>query len=67
MSIDRVVLVFAGSVVLISTVLAATVSAKFLFVTGFVGANLLQSALTRFCPLASLLKRAGLPSGTLYR
>ena len=67
MSIDRMVLVFAGTMILVSTLLAATVSAKFLLLTGFVGANLLQSALTGFCPLAKILKRAGCEAGTLYR
>jgi hypothetical protein len=67
MSIDRIVLVFAGSLILISTILAVTLSAEFLILTAFVGMNLLQSAFTGFCPLAKLLKRAGLQVGTLYR
>jgi hypothetical protein len=58
---------FAGTMILLGTVLAATVSPLFLILTGFVGANLLQSAFTRFCPLATLLKRAGYPPGQLYR
>ena len=66
MTIDRLILVFAGTMILLGTVLAATVSAKFLLLTGFVGANLLQSAFTGFCPLARLLKRAGCPTGQLY-
>jgi len=67
MSIDRLVLIFAGAVILVSSVLAVTVSAKFLLLTGFVGANLLQSAFTGFCPLALILKRAGFQTGALYR
>jgi len=67
MTIDRLVLVFAGTMILLGTVLAATVSPRFLLLTGFVGANLLQSAFTGFCPLARLLKRAGAPAGHLYR
>jgi phosphate/sulfate permease len=67
MSIDKLVLLFAGTVLMIATTLAWTVSAKFLIVTGFVGANLFQSALTGFCPLAILLRRVGARPGTLYR
>ena len=67
MSIDRLVLMFAGTMILVSTVLAMMISPKFLLLTGFVGANLLQSAFTRFCPLATILKRAGCPTGALYR
>jgi hypothetical protein len=66
-TIDRLVLVFAATMILIGTVLAATVSPLFLLLIGFVGANLLQSAFTGFCPLARLLKRAGCPVGQLYR
>ena len=67
MSIDRIVLVFAGTMVLISTLLAVTVSPYFLFATGFVGANLAQSAFTGFCPLAKVLGRCGCRPGQLYR
>ena len=66
MTIDRLVLVFAGTMILLGTLLAATVSTKFLLLTGFVGANLLQSAFTGFCPLAKVLRRAGCPTGHLY-
>ena len=60
MTVQRVVIGFAGSVVLISTLLAWLVSPLFLFATAFVGANLLQSSFTRWCLLAQILRRAGL-------
>ena len=66
MSIDRLVLAFAGSMVLISAILAAVHSPWWLLLTGFVGANLLQSAFTGFCPLAKILKAAGCKQGALY-
>jgi hypothetical protein len=66
MSIDRIVLVFAGSVVLLASLLAAVHSPYWLLLTGFVGANLLQSAFTGFCPLAKILKAVGCRAGTLY-
>ena len=66
MSIDRIVLVFAGTMVLLTTLLAVTVTPYALIMTGFVGANLAQSAFTGFCPLAKLLKRSGCRVGHLY-
>jgi hypothetical protein len=66
MSIDRIVLAFAGSVVLLGSLLAAVHSPYWLLLTGFVGANLLQSAFTRFCPLAKILKALGCRPGHLY-
>ena len=66
MTIDRIVLVFAGTMILLGTLLALSVSPYFLIVTGFVGANLLQSAFTGFCPLAKILKASGCRVGCLY-
>ena len=66
MSIDRIVLAFAGTMVLISAILTAVHSPWWLLLTGFVGANLLQSAFTGFCPLAKILKAAGCRRGALY-
>ncbi|MCE9575521.1 MAG: DUF2892 domain-containing protein [Deltaproteobacteria bacterium] len=67
MSIDRIVLVFAGAMILLGTILAATISPYALILTGFVGLNLLQSAFTGFCPLAIILRRSGCTPGHLYR
>ncbi len=66
MSIDRVVLAFAGVVILVSALLAWKVSPNWLLLTGFVGFNLLQSAFTGFCPLAMILKKIGFKSGQAF-
>ena len=66
MSIERFIVGFAGAVVLISLVLAQLHSAYWLWVAAFVGANLLQSAFTGFCPLAKILKRFGLKPGVAF-
>jgi hypothetical protein len=66
MSIDRIVLAVAGGFVLLSVLLAVYVNIHWLWFTGFVGANLLQSAFTGFCPLAVILKRLGKPSGAAF-
>lgn len=66
MNIDRIVLAFAGSMVLLSVTLAHYVSPWWLLLTLFVGANLLQSSLTGFCPLAKLLARFGVRAGSAF-
>jgi hypothetical protein len=64
MTIERWIRVFAGSFVLLSLALGAEaspvfVSRYFLWFTAFVGANLVQSAFTGFCPLVNILRWAG--------
>jgi hypothetical protein len=49
----------AGAFVLISVALGYWVSPWFFAFTAFVGANLLQSAFTRSCPMMAILRRAG--------
>jgi hypothetical protein len=66
MTIGRIVLAFAGSVILISLILAQIFSPYWLLLTTFVGLNLLQSAFTGFCPLAMILKRFGLREGSAF-
>jgi hypothetical protein len=66
MSIDRIVLAVAGTFILLSVVLAHYHSPLWLWFTAFVGANLLQSAFTGFCPMASILKKMGKPSGAAF-
>ena len=66
MNIDRVVLGFAGAMVLLSALLVAVVSSWWLLLTAFVGLNLLQSSLTRFCPVAMLLGRLGFSAGCAF-
>jgi hypothetical protein len=66
MSIERIVFAVAGAFVLVSVILAVTVSQWWLLFTGFVGLNLLQSAFTGFCPLAQILKRLGKEPGTAF-
>lgn len=66
MNIDRFVLAFAGTVVLVSLALGYFVNANWFFLTAFVGLNLLQSAFTGFCPLAMVLRKLGLRSGAAF-
>jgi hypothetical protein len=66
MTIDRVVPAFAGSVILASLTLSQLQNVNWLWLTTFVGANLLQSAFTGFCPLARILKAAGARPGVAF-
>ncbi|HFE38429.1 MAG TPA: DUF2892 domain-containing protein [Gammaproteobacteria bacterium] len=66
MNIDRIVLAFAGSVILLSVALSQWHSAYWLWLTAFVGANMLQAAFTGFCPLAKILKAMGKKSGVAF-
>jgi len=58
MSIDRIVFAVAGLMVLISVALTQYHDPLWMWLTVFVGANLLQSSFTGFCPLAMILKKA---------
>jgi hypothetical protein len=66
MSIDRIVIAVAGSFILISLLLAHFHSPNWLWFTAFVGANLLQSAFTGFCPMAIILKKLGVKPGCAF-
>lgn len=66
MSIDRWVMRFAGTMILLSLLLAHFGSVDWLWLTAFVGANLLQSSFTGFCPLAIVLKRLGIKPGNAF-
>jgi hypothetical protein len=59
MSLERWIRMFAGAFILASLALAHFVHPNWIWFTVFVGANLLQSAFTGFCPLEMLLRRAG--------
>jgi len=66
MSIDRIVLAVAGTMVLLSLLLGYFVSPYWYWFTAFVGANLLQSAFTGTCPLVLILRKAGVRSGAAF-
>jgi hypothetical protein len=66
MSIDRIVLAFAGAMVLVSLALGYYVNAYWFLLAAFVGLNLFQSAFTGFCPLAIILKKAGVRPGAAF-
>lgn len=66
MNIDRYVMAFAGSVILLSLLLSQVHHIYWLWLSAFVGANMLQAAFSGFCPLAGLLKKFGIPIGPAF-
>jgi len=60
MTVERTLRGIAGSFVLLSVALAYWVSPWWLLFTAFVGANLLQSSFTNWCPMMTFLRMMGL-------
>jgi hypothetical protein len=58
--LNRLIRAIAGSFVLISVLLAVYVNPNWLWFTAFVGANLLQSSITKWCLMEDILKKVGI-------
>jgi hypothetical protein len=59
MSVERILRLVAGFFVLLSVGLGAYVNPNWFWFTAFVGLNLFQSAFTNWCPLMTILRKAG--------
>jgi hypothetical protein len=66
MTIDRAVLAFAGTITLLSAVLAWLYGPWWLLLTAFVGLNLIQASVTGFCLAARVFKALGAKSGCAF-
>ena len=71
MSIERIVMAFAGFMIMLTVALGVPASPIFhheywLFFTAFIGLNLFQSSFTGFCPLAMILKAMGKKPGSAF-
>lgn len=64
MTVERGLRLMAGVVVLVSLALAYRFSYYWLWLTAFVGLNLLQSAFTNWCPAMMILRTIGLKDAT---
>ena len=67
MTVDRMVFIFAGSMILLSVVLAHFVSVWWIALAVFAGLNMIQSAFTGFCPAAIMFKKLGFKPGPAFR
>jgi len=56
-TLERSIRMLAGCMVLLSLVLAYFVSPRWLYLTAFVGVNLVQSSVTGFCPAEIILRK----------
>jgi hypothetical protein len=63
MTIERTIRVIAGTLVMASLALGRFVSPYFYLFTAFVGLNLFQSGITRWCLMEDILKKLGMKSG----
>lgn len=67
MSLDRAVMMFAGLMVLVSLALTHWVHPAWVWLTVFVGLNLIQASITGFCPAAMVFRRLGVKPGPAFR
>lgn len=61
MTMERYIRLIAGTFILLSLAGYVWISPKFLWFTAFVGANLFQSSLTKWCLMEIILKKLGVP------
>lgn len=66
MTVDRVVMMFAGVMILLSLALGYWVSGYWLLLTAFVGVNLIQASFTGFCPAAMVFRMLGVKPGRAF-
>ena len=59
MTVERSLRLIAGGLVAASVLLGMYVNQNFLWFTLFVGLNLFQSAFTEWCPMMTILRKAG--------
>jgi len=62
MTVERYLRMIAGGFVMLSLALGYWVSPYWFLFTGFVGLNLFQSAFSNWCPMVSILRKAGVKS-----
>jgi hypothetical protein len=62
MTVERAILLTVGSLILASVLLAVYHDLNWLWLTGILGAHLVQASFTGVCPVVMTLKRMGLPS-----
>ena len=63
---ERVIFMVAGSLLLSGLLLGYLVAPGWLLLSGFVGLNMLQASITGFCPLAKILRAAGVQPCTSH-
>lgn len=67
MNVDRLVLAIAGSLIVMGVLLGGLVHPYWYALAAFFGADLAQASVTGYCPLAAMLRRAGVRFGAAFR
>ena len=67
MSVDRMVLAFGGCIVLLGVFLAYFVNPWWIGLSIFAGLNMIQAAITGYCPAAMVFKKLGAKPGVAFR
>jgi hypothetical protein len=62
MTVERAILLTVGGLIIASVLLAVYVSLNWLWLTGILGAHLVQASFTGICPVVMMFKQLGLPS-----
>jgi len=61
MCVESMLRLIGGAFVMASVLAGMFIDERFLWFTLFVGANLFQSAFTKWCPMVTILRKAGVP------
>ena len=61
MTVERAILLVVGTLIVASVLLAVYVNINWLWLTGILGAHLMQASVTGLCPVVMILKKMGLP------
>ncbi|MEM5584104.1 DUF2892 domain-containing protein [Roseibium sp. AS2] len=61
MTVERGILLVVGALIVASVLLAVYVNINWLWLTGILGAHLVQASFTGLCPVVMILKKIGLP------
>jgi hypothetical protein len=64
MTVERIIHIVAGFMVLIGLSLGLLVSPWWFCLSAFVGLNLFQYGITQFCPLELILRKCNVPTRT---
>ncbi|MGB0833701.1 MAG: YgaP-like transmembrane domain [Psychrobium sp.] len=62
MTYQRATFMFAGIMIILSVVLTQMVHPNFVYFTLFIGLNMMQFSISKFCPASWLFKRLGMKS-----
>jgi hypothetical protein len=67
MNLDKFVFMFAGTMVLLSVFLTQWYHQNWVWLTVFIGFNMIQASLTGFCPVVFAMKKAGIKHGQAFK